>query len=230
MTMAAMPKPMRTQRGVALFVGLIFLLVLSIIAVMAMRGTLTEMKMVTNVARHEAAFEASEALRAVPVTLFDQHVFERGWPKSFGGDVPDGDFTYSTTFSADMLNKVKTSIQNDCSNKTSLFYGTLQPACNSLPAETLYDPSTWHPDMQISICDTSSSSCSADVSATLAVVPDGTVLNEGSGGAQAAGYRGLGIGAAGGGADMLFEIRSVATAPGNGTSTTLTQYHQNIRN
>jgi hypothetical protein len=230
MIMAVMPNATRAQRGVALFVGLIFLLVLSIIAVMAMRGTLTEMKIVTNVARHEAAFEASEALRAVPVTLFDQHVFERGWPSSFGGDVPDGDFTYSNTFSANMLTKVQTAIQKDCSGKTSLFYGALQPACNSLPQETLFDPTTWHPDMQIAICDTSSSSCSADVSATLSVVPDGTVLNAGSGGAQSAGYRGLGIGAAGGGADMLFEIRSVAKAPGNGVSTTQTQFHQNIRN
>jgi len=229
--MVAFMKPIRAQRGVALFVGMIFLLVLSIIAVMAMRGTLTEMKMVSNVARHEAAFEASEALRAVPVTLFDQHVFQRGWPTSFpGGTVPDSDFTYSSTFSADMLAKVETAVQSDCSGAISLFYGTLQPACNSLPAETLYDPTTWHPDMKIAICDASSSSCSADVSATLSIVPDGTVLNAGSGGAQAAGYRGLGIGAAGGGADMLFEIRSVATAPGNGVSTTLTQYHQNIRN
>lgn len=228
--MAKMSSVKRAQRGVALFIGLIFLLVLSIIAIMAMRGTLTEMKMVTNVARHEAAFEASEALRAVPVTLFDQHVFERGWPTSFGGSVPDGDFTYSTTFSSSMLTKVTTAIQKDCSGAVSLFYGTLQPACSSLPQETLYDPSTWHPDMQMSICDTSTPSCAANVTATLAVVPDGTVLIAGSGGAQAAGYRGLGIGSAGGGADMLFEIRSVATAPGNGVSTTQTQYHQNIRN
>lgn len=219
-----------TQRGVALFVGLIFLLVLSIIAVMAMRGTLTEMKMVTNVARHEAAFEASEALRSVPISLFDQHVFERGWPTSFGGTVPDSDFTYSTDLSPTMLTKVKTAIQTDCSGTTSLFYGTLQPACSSLPQETLYDPGSWHPDVAIAICDASSPSCSANVSATVAIVPDGTVLKEGAGGAQAAGYRGLGVGAAGGGADMLFEVKSIATAPGNGTATTQTQYHQNIRN
>lgn len=226
--MATMPQSTHAQRGVALFVGLIFLLVLSIIAVMAMRGTLTEMKMVTNVARHEAAFEASEALRAVPVTLFDQHVFARGWPTSFGGAVPDGDFTYTQSLSTDMLAKVKTSIQKDCTGAVSLFYGTLQPACDPLPKESLYDPTTWHPDMKISICDTSSSSCSANVSAVVAVVPDGSVLSSGSGGAQAAGYRGLGVGSAGGGADLLFEIRSVATAQGGGTSTTHTQYHQNI--
>ncbi|MDF3981987.1 pilus assembly PilX N-terminal domain-containing protein [Luteibacter sp. PPL201] len=218
-----------TQRGIALFVGLIFLLVLSVIAITAMRGTLVEMKMVTNVARHEAAFEASETLRSVPITLFDQHVFERGWPVSFSGTVPDANFTYSTDMSAGLLAKAKTGLQTDCSGGPALLYGPLQ-TCGTLPKETLYDPSTWRPDMVISICDSSSVSCAASVSATVAIVPDGSVLNEGAGGAQAAGYRGLGIGAAGGGADMIFEVRSVATAPGNGVAITQTQYHQMIRN
>jgi hypothetical protein len=221
---------MQPQKGIALFLGLVFLLVLSVVAVMAMRGTLVEMRMTTNVARHEAAFETSEAMRAVPVNLFDQHVFERGWPTSFGGDVPDGQFTYSQDFTPTMLTKIKSSIQNDCAGSKALFYGSLQAACGGLAKETLYDATTWHPDVVMSMCDTSSASCAANVSAKVAVVPDGSVLSAGAGGAQAAGYRGLGIGSAGGGADLLFEVRSVATAPGGGVATTQTQYHQNIRN
>lgn len=220
----------RGQRGIALFVGLVFLLVLSIVAIMAMRGTLTEMKMSTNVARHEAAFEASEALRSVPVGLFDQHVFERGWPASFKGSVPDSDFTYSTDLAPDLLAKAKDALQHDCKDALALFYGPLQPDCNGKPQETLYDPTTWHPDMVIAICDKFTASCSANVSASVAVVPDGTVLSAGAGGAQSAGYRGLGIGSAAGGAEMFFEIRSTATAPGNGVATTHTQYHQKISN
>lgn len=218
------------QRGIALFIGLIFLLILSIVAVMAMKGTLVEMRMTTNTARHETAFEASEALRSVPISLFDEHVFARGWPTSFNGDVPDSEFTYSTDLPAGLLAKAKSALQNDCSSEPSLFYGTLQGACNGMPKETLYDASTWHPDMVIAICDTSTESCAADVDAKIAVVPDGTVMKEGAGGAQAAGYRGLGIGAAAGGAEMYFEVKSVATAPGNGTATTHTQYQQTIRN
>ncbi|MGE7138321.1 pilus assembly PilX family protein [Luteibacter sp. NPDC031894] len=221
---------LHSQRGIALFIGLIFLLVLSIVAVMAMKGTLVEMRMVTNSARHESAFEASEALRSVPINLFDEHVFARGWPSSFNGDVPDSEFDYSSTLPADLLAKVKTALQPDCSGKTSLFYGTLQPACGDLPKETPYDASTWHPDMVIAICDTSSESCSADVGAKVAVIPDGTVMKEGAGGAQAAGYRGLGVGAAAGGAEMYFEVKSVAEAPGNGAAITHTQYQQTIRN
>lgn len=218
------------QRGIALFVGMVFLLVLSVVAVMAMRGTLTEMKLVTNTARHEAAFETSEALRSVPITLFDQHVFERGWPVLFGGTVPDADFTYGTQLGPDLMAKMKGWLQADCSHAVSLFYGTLQPNCNNLPKETVYDPATWHPDMVIAVCDPASTSCSANISATIAIVPDGSVLAEGAGGAQAAGYRGLGIGSAGGGAELLFEVRSIATVPGNGVDTTHTQYHQQIRN
>lgn len=216
------------QRGIALFVGLIFLLVISIVAVIAMRGTLMEMRMVTNSARHETAFEASEALRSVPVSLFDDHVYARGWPTAQGGDVPDSEFDWQSTIPSSMLSLVKGSLQNDCSNQQTLFYGQLQPACGSLPKETLYDPKTWHPDMIIAICDTGTTSCSGDVSATIAIVPDGTTLGQGAGGAQAAGYRGLGVGSANGGAEMYFEIRSVATAPGGGAATTHAQYHQMI--
>jgi len=220
----------RRQRGIALFVGMVFLLVLSVVAVMAMRGTLTEMKLVTNSARHEAAFEASEALRSVPITLFDQHVFERGWPTAFNGTVPDSDFTFSTQLAPSLYSKMKASLQTDCAGAVSLFYGTLQADCKGMPAETVYDPATWHPDMVIAVCDPSSTSCSANISSTITIVPDGSVLAEGAGGAQAAGYRGLGIGSAGGGAELLFEVRSVATVPGNGVDTTHTQYHQQIRN
>lgn len=221
--------PAHRQQGIALFVGLIFLLVLSIVAVIAMRGTLVEMRMVTNTARHETAFEASEALRSLPVSLFDEHVYARGWPTSFKGDVPDSEFTYSSTVPSSLLAKAKDALQKDCgTNTTTLFYGQLQPACGGLPKETLYDPSTWHTDMVIAICDTGTKSCSGDVGAQISIVPDGTTLGQGAGGAQAAGYRGLGVGSANGGAEMYFEIRSVATAPGGGASTTHAQYHQMI--
>ena len=41
----------------------------------------------------ERAFEVSESMRAVPLALFDDHTFNRGWPaKEMGGDVPDTAF------------------------------------------------------------------------------------------------------------------------------------------
>ncbi len=216
------------QRGVALFVGLIFLVVLSLVAVVAMRGTLMEMHMATNVARHEQAFEASETLRGVPISVFDEHVFNRGWPKELGGSLPNDDFAY--TLKPSMVTALKSGLQDACDGNIDLFYSSLQPACDGMPAESRYDPSTWHPDVLLTICDVASSGCAANVMAKVAIVPDGTVLEEGSGSAQAAGYRGIGGGAAGGGGSIYFEVMSTATVPGNGRAVTMSQFRQAIRN
>lgn len=215
------------QRGVALFVGLVFLVVLSLVAITAMKGTLIEMRMGTSTARHEQAFETSETLRGVPVSLFDEHVFERGWPAVLGGTLPDADFDYQSKFPSTLLTAVADGLQDDCSGNPTLLYAQLQ-TCGT--PESLYDPSTWHPDMTLSVCDVAASSCTTEVGGKVSIVPDGQVLAEGAGGAQSAGYRGLGVGAAGGGANMYFEIRSVGTVPGNGIATTHSQYRQTIRN
>jgi hypothetical protein len=223
-----MPMTRSRQRGIALFVGLVFLVVLSLVAVTAMRGTLLEMRLVTNVARHQQAFETSETLRAVPVLVFDEHVFQRGWPVELGGTLPDADFDMSLT--ADMKNVMKAGLKTNCEGSLTLFYGNLEPACAPLPAEDRYDTSTWHPDAVLAMCDVTSNSCARDVTASIYIVPDGTVLSEGAGGAQAAGYRGIGGGAAGGGGSMYFEVMSVGTVPGNGRAVTMAQYRQSIRN
>lgn len=218
----------KRQRGIALFVGLVFLVMLSLVAIIAMRGTLMEMRLVTNVAKHQQAFETSETLRSVPISLFDEHVFQRGWPTELGGTLPNADFDMGLT--STMKTVMKNGLQTNCAGSVDLFYGTLEPACNSMPAESRYDTSTWHPDAILSMCDVSSTSCANSVSATVSILPDGTVLAEGSGGAQAAGYRGIGGGAAGGGGSMYFEVMSVGTVPGNGRAVTMAQYRQAIRN
>lgn len=216
------------QQGVALFIGLIFLVVLSLVAVIAMRGTLLEMRMATNVARHEQAFEASETLRAVPMSVFDEHVFNRGWPEELGGSLPNDDFAY--TLKPDMVSAFSAGLQDACDGSKDLFYSGLQAACNGLPAESRYDPGTWHPDVVLTICDVGTADCGANITAAVAIVPDGTVLEEGSGSAQAAGYRGLGGGAASGGGAAYFEVMSTATVPGNGRAVTMSQFRQAIRN
>ena len=216
------------QRGIALFVGLVFLVVLSLVAVIAMRGTLMEMRLVTNAARHQQAFEASETLRAVPGSVFDEHVFQRGWPTQLGGTLPDDDFDFQ--LANQMLAAFKNGLQKNCAGDLDLFYGNLEPDCSGMVAENRYDTSTWHPDAILSMCDVTSSDCSREISATISIVPDGTVLAEGSGGAQAAGYRGIGGGAAAGGGSMYFEVLSVGTVPGDGRAVTMAQYRQSIRN
>lgn len=60
-----MMRPLSSQRGVALVTGLIFMVVLTLLVVSAMRGTLLEEKMAGNARDADLAFQAAEAaLRA----------------------------------------------------------------------------------------------------------------------------------------------------------------------
>lgn len=52
---------MRQQRGVALITGLIFMVVLTLVAMAGMRTTLMEQRMATNARNRDMAFQAAEA-------------------------------------------------------------------------------------------------------------------------------------------------------------------------
>lgn len=224
------------QRGIALFVGLIFLVVLSVVAVVAMRGTLMEMQMVTNVAAHEHAFEVSESLRAVPVALFDDHTFNRGWPTNeMDGSVPDGSFGTFPQCGGATPKIGKNGISCDVLAGTGVRKTTSGALLNLYevqfqPGEKPYDPATWmknQADLTVEACD--SGSCTTGGKANIWIRPDGTALAAGSGASQAAGYRGEGNSAASGGASMFFELLSEGKT-GNARAVTLAQYRQSIRN
>ncbi|HEX7816256.1 pilus assembly PilX family protein [Dyella sp.] len=237
------PMNRRGQRGIALFIGLTFLIVLSVVAVIAMRGTLTEMHMVNNVAVHEQLFEVSESLRDVTVSLFDDHTFNRGWPSTMtGGTQPQANYsTYpicgvkpigSNGVSCDMLKAV--SIRQDAATGAVNLY--------QIPYQTgelAYDPGTWvknsKPDVTITSC--ASGTCTSGGTTSIWVRPDGTGLLAGSSAGQEMGYPGLGAGTTGGSAALFFEILSVASTGGTGPTDaaatkamTLTQYKQRIAN
>lgn len=222
------------QQGIALFVGLIFLVVLSVVAIVAMRGTLLELRMVNNVALHERAFEVSESLRAVPVALFDDHTFNRGWPTTLmGGNVADSGFgtfpqcgdskTAGTKgITCDTLNG--TTVRSDDSGLVNLYEIAYKDG------EKAYDPATWttsNEDVTVQSCD--GDDCTSGGTAQIWIRPDGTALSAGNGAAQAAGYRGEGNGSASGGGSMYFQILSRGSAGGM-SATTLAQYRQRIGN
>ncbi|NII09163.1 PilX N-terminal domain-containing pilus assembly protein [Oleiagrimonas sp. C23AA] len=215
-----------SERGIALFVGLIFLVVLSLVAIIAMRGTLMEMNMVNNVASHERAFEVSETLRSVPVALFNENVFNRGWPadSDFNGSEPSSDFSFPVGSS--MLAQAGGGLRKVGGAPVNLYEIVFQTG------EDPYHPETWMksaPDMTLSLCSSGDTSCSSGGSADIWIRPDGAVLAEGAGGAQSTGYRGGGVGAASSGGSMYFEILSVGHA-GNGRAVTMAQYRQVIHN
>ncbi|MER3547447.1 MAG: hypothetical protein C4338_07520 [Rhodanobacteraceae bacterium] len=227
------------QRGIALFVGLVFLIVLSLVAVIAMQSTFLEMRMVTNVARQSEAFQISESTRSVltapPATsLFAQSFAQGGWPVSWGGSVPDNDFSaignckspWTDATNCAMVLKFKSALIPGADGTPKLLYGTFDsPGADGKTPETTTNPSNWVTDATLYFADPNVGG--GKLSGALSVVPDGSGNNPGSGTAQAAGYRGLGVAAAAGGASRYFQIRSVGLSPSdgsNGRATTIVQF------
>lgn len=233
----------RAQRGAALLVGLIFLVVLSLVAVLAMKGTLMEMRMVNNVSSHEQAFEVSESMRLVVVKLFDEHSQLGGWPIALmGGNIADSQFS---EFPANCTQSSNVIGKNGVSCKMIFATSVRQDPVTKLPVnlysiplqtgESMYDPTTWmktfpEGDVKISTCSKGQvTGCTPDTIARVWVRPDGTILPAGSAPIQMNGYGG---GSGGGGVKgsslMLFEIVSDGRAPGGGRVVTQSQYQQAI--
>ncbi|GEM_PF-686429 len=232
----------RHQRGIALFVGMVFLIVLSLVAVIAMQSTFLEMRMVTNVARQSEAFQVSESVRSVLTapaqqSLFSQNLTNRGWPVSWGGSVPDADFAAVglcgtlppaqwTASNCPLGYQFEQNLTRDSSGNPKRLYGALDlPGANGASIEDANTPSTWVVDDFIKLTDPNNPS--GYIAAYLSVVPDGGAANPGAGAAQAAGYRGLGTGLAAGGASRFFQVQSVGKSPwdgSNGRAVTIAQY------
>jgi hypothetical protein len=220
------PAPAR-QRGIALFVGLIFLVVLSLVAVIAMQSTFLEMRMATNVARHEEAFQMSDSIRGMMGPFVDYNLLNGGWPVSWGGAVPDADFDWSSVcptasipVTASNCPLVKT-FENAIANAPT----PLKQITGSIDVgEEPYAPSTWVTDLSLT---EDNPNGVGKIAAAISLIPDGVIANQGSGTAQAAGYRGLGVSIAAGGFAKFFEVQSVGLSPSdgsNGRAVTIAQY------
>jgi Tfp pilus assembly protein PilX len=228
----------RPQRGVALFVGLVFLVMLSLLALVVMKGTLLEMQMTTATARHEQAFEASEAMRPIPEAVLADHIFNRGWPVAWGGAVPNALFDLNSTY-ANRLQWVTLMNPNTTTGKglrtlcggTALvsFYLPVGPCVGQTDAYN-YTPSLWNNTVLMDVCNDGTTSCTSDkkISGAIAVIRDGVTLNKGSGAAMSQGYASVGVGTAKGGSALLLQVRSNATVPGNGNAVTIAQYKINL--
>jgi len=77
--------PIGAQRGIALIVAMVLLLVMTMVAVIAMRSTTLDLKMTTNTTQTRRAFQASDGTRDSISPLLASHVFNRGWPSEIGG-------------------------------------------------------------------------------------------------------------------------------------------------
>ena len=82
---------MNKQQGMALFSGLVILLIMTIVAVSAMEVTTMEMRMAKNYNLLINAFETSDSPRALAGEILEEHVYQRGWLKNSSDyiDFPD---------------------------------------------------------------------------------------------------------------------------------------------
>lgn len=81
----SLPHRSGRQRGIALVITLVLLLVMTMIAVVAMRTTTVDLKMTTNTVLLRRAFQNSEGARTAIGDILSAHMFNGGWPPSLGG-------------------------------------------------------------------------------------------------------------------------------------------------
>lgn len=225
------------QHGVALLMGMVLLLVLTLVALVAMRGTLLDMRLTSATAQHELAFESSESARAVPEAILAAYAYYHGWPQSWGGTVPDAQYQLSETFvnRANWLTLLtpsgSTGLQKSCDGALANFI--LNVPCISGQTDAYnYTPSEWASTFIMDTCLDGTLTCSSSQQATntVAIVRDGVSTNVGSGAAAQQGYASIGVGSARGGALLMLQIHSNSTTPGGGQAVTVAQYRVNIVN
>lgn len=214
---------LRRSRGYVLVTGLIFLVVLTIVAVIAMRSTGLELRMSNNAGLRAKALESSEALRiALTQDLLDAHIYYRGWPSCTGGAESDADF------GAELTRLLKPVNNKDCDpkveNSTGGFLSIADANNDGSPdnifdenryVDYLKDPAVGTDDFKDT--DATYENISHDMRGQLQVTLVKTVLGAGHGGAMVSGYEGTGTGAAGSGGQMYLETRSVGTTTAGST-------------
>jgi hypothetical protein len=184
---------MPCQKGYVLVTGLIFLLVLTLVAVVAIQSTTMEDHMSANDKAKARSMEASETLRTAAQGILVTSLFWGGvFPTTQGGTASPGLFQYPPGVT-----------NNDISN-WSIGNG---------PSESLLNPATLTLDMTLS---TLTPSGDTDQYAKLYIYKTIVTIPTGCPPTQDAGYEGLGRSMAKTCAQMYFDMRSV----GQGSSST----------
>jgi hypothetical protein len=203
--------PLR-QRGAVLITSLMFMVVLTLVALMANQSTVLEARMSTNAIVKQRATESSEALRTGINDLLDGHLYSHGlWPVSLGGTEPDSLFSIPAGITIANTND----------------WGTGNGA-----GENLYNPATWVQDASLRVDGTGDGDYvdDQDQQADLMVFKTVTTNATGSATAMVSGYEGLGKSSASGGAMIYFDLRSVGSSAGSSSTVTGSNYRYLVRN
>lgn len=199
------------QSGAVLITSLMFLVVLTLVALVASQSTVLEARMSSNTIVKARATEASDSLRVGANDLLDGHLYNRGWPTTFGGALDPSLFSIPAGISV--------------SNTDNWGTG------NSV-GENLYVAATWTQDMTLRVDGNADGDLNDDVdqNSDLFVFNTVTVNSPGSATAMVAGYEGLGKSSASGGALIFFDLRSIGASAGSSSTVTGSNYRYVVRN
>ncbi len=214
---------MKTQNGVALIVALVLLLIMTMIAVIAMRSTTLDLKMTTNTTLSRRAFQNSEGPRVSLGPALESHVFYRGWPIALNGTVNEAIAVFNIPDEVSLnVNPPPRIYRGENGDINDLFDNAAGLRRTPLRAAD----ARFHADADPGNSGEDADDMTADLWATwLAVLPAA-----GSGTAQAAGYLSIGVGSAGAGAHVYFDVRSDGQTVGNANATTGADYRVLVRN
>ena len=221
----------RHQKGATLFVGLMFLLVLTLVALVSMQGTTLELKMATNQAQRQSAFELSENMRLMTGAITSQNTLNRGM-QNFTGSAQTWTSTSTVTgepgggssCTQAALPAALELYQNETATTYSTTWHTIDGVFRgNVPTGTAADIAG-SPDKILSNC----TSTVPGGAAWANVFAIGTRSTPGTGAAQ--NESGTGIGGAGGGASKWFEIRSQGQVGNGAAVVTAAEYRQPIVN
>lgn len=221
------------QRGSTLFVGLMFLLVLSLVAIVSMRGTTLELKMATNQSQHQTAFELAESMRLMTGAIVSQNTLNRGmqnfsgsaqnWANISGSGPVGGQPGGGTACSSSSMSASLQLYQNESASSYSTTWHTIPGLFKgNVPSGTAANIAG-NPNKLLANCSTAPGG-----SAWANIYAIGTRQNSGTGSAQ--NESATGVGAGGGGASRWFEIRSQGQIGDGAGVVTAAEYRQPIVN
>lgn len=206
------------QRGAVLIVSLIFLAVLTMAAIVAMKSTTLEQRMSANVAQQGRAAENSEAARTTLTdgAMLDKHIHGRCWPQ---GAVPGGvneevdcEITPAQLTASGLVIRAE-----GAGLWRGGFVGGVQ-----VPRAAGYTAINYDTEPE------EIAYSKGGATANLHAVGLGTVAGVGSGARINAGYDGFGSGASAGGR-LYFDIRSIAGGARGAWVATVTDYQYVMR-
>lgn len=213
-----------SQSGFALVVSLILLTILTMVAVIATRGSGLEVQMAGNSVARIEALDVSESTRRPMGEVIDAHTFARGWPVTLGGTVAVDDFDFELPVGLLLCGESGEGESCDAESAPRSWYQG-----NSEEADGL-DPARL--DLDGRFLRAAADELPVTLESRISVYKLVTDLNPGAGAAMVSGYEGIGKAAAAGGGRVFYYARSVGLSPNDAVAEaeTAADYRHVIRN